>query len=204
MATRWSPNHNRPTAQVLLHRRGARFVNPRQLHERYDAVPVRAPDGEELGRHEGLMFYTLGQRSGIGIGGRSDGDGGPWHVVAKDPLRNALIVVQGRTHPLLWSSALVTGTAHWISGKPAALRTGTEMACEARIRHRHTPAPCVVTTSDDGNLQVRFDEPQWAVSPGQYVVFYDGEECLGGAVIEYTADTLSEQSRVERSHGPCH
>ena len=105
--------------------------------------------------------------------------------------RRALVVVQGRNHPLLWSRTLADGTAALAPRRDRLRSTGNGggMRCEARIRHRHVPAPCTAITLPEGGLRVQFDEPQWAVTPGQYVVFYDGEECLGGAIIEQSTDT---------------
>ncbi len=178
------PNHDRPDSTGIC------FIGERPFREflrRYlDAAPgpVLTAEGQELGTHEGLMFYTVGQRSGIGIGGRADAAGEPWYVAAKDPRRGALIVVQGREHPLLWARALTTEPVRWVGGTPAKLRSAEGLRCEARIRHRHPPAPCGVSASREECLEVLFDSPQWAITPGQYVVFYDGEECLGGAVID--------------------
>lgn len=144
--------------------------------------PVLTPEGERLGEHAGLMFHTLGQRSGIGIGGRSTGSAEPWYVAGKDIARNALIVVQGRSHPMLWSAALHTGPIHWIDPQPAS--GPGPWSCQVRIRHRHVPAPATVSAQSDGALEIHFREPQWAVAPGQYAVLYAGTECLGGGVIE--------------------
>ncbi len=141
---------------------------------------IRSADGQELGRHDGLMFYTLGQRQGLGIGGRRDAGDAPWYVAAKDSATNELIVVQG-DHPLLYSRELLTGPPSWI-GTPPRFRDG--MRCAARVRYRQEDQGCRVTAAGDGRLQVVFDSRQRAVAPGQYAVFYDGERCLGGAVIE--------------------
>lgn len=143
--------------------------------------PMETPEGELVGRHSGLMFYTIGQRRGLGIGGRA-GRSGAWYVAAKEPARNRLIVVQDRQHPLLWSRWLDASEPAWIAGEPRALSAG-ELHCVARIRHRQPPQPCVVRPSSSGGLTVRFDAPQWAIAPGQYVVFYAGDDCLGGARI---------------------
>ncbi len=141
---------------------------------------IRSADGQELGRHDGLMFYTLGQRQGLGIGGRRDAGDAPWYVAAKDLGTNELVVVQG-DHPLLYSRELLTGPPSWI-GTPPRFRDG--MRCTARVRYRQEDQGCRVTAAGDGRLQVVFDSRQRAVAPGQYAVFYDGERCLGGAVIE--------------------
>jgi tRNA-specific 2-thiouridylase len=178
------PNHDRPDSTGIC------FIGERPFREflaRYlpsAPGPIVTPDGTELGQHEGLIFYTVGQRSGIGVGGRPDGTGEPWYVAAKDPGRGALVVVQGRDHPLLWAKALVTGAPRWLRGVPDSLRRGEAFYCQVRIRHRHVPAPSLVRLLPDGSLNVEFDAPQWAVAPGQCAVVYDGEECLGGGVIE--------------------
>jgi tRNA-specific 2-thiouridylase len=174
------PNYNRPDSTGIC------FIGERPFKEflgRYlsgTAGPIVAPDGTEVGQHDGLMFYTVGQRSGLGIGG----PGEPWYVVAKDTARNTLLVAQGRKHPWLWSVALHAGPARWIHDAPETLQAGGVFHCEARIRHRQHPAPCAVRLTSSGMLYAQFDQPQWAVTPGQYAVFYHGEECLGGAIIE--------------------
>jgi tRNA-specific 2-thiouridylase len=140
---------------------------------------IEAADGERLGEHRGLMFYTLGQRAGLGLGGRRGAADSPWYVAAKDLGRNVLIVVQGHDHPLLLSDSLVTGPAAWVAGRPPA----REFACSAQFRYRQRELSCHVRVLDDGATAVRYEIPQRAVTPGQYAVFYDGEECLGGAVI---------------------
>ncbi|MBM4197645.1 MAG: tRNA 2-thiouridine(34) synthase MnmA [Gammaproteobacteria bacterium] len=146
--------------------------------------PILACEGEHLGEHSGLIHYTIGQRSGIGIGGRSSGGDAAWYVVAKDIARNALVVAQGRGHPALWSRVLTTGPPHWLRAipDPCSLR-----GLRARIRHRHAPAACEITTAEDGSLRLLFADSQWAVAPGQYAVLYTDDECVGGAVIETAA-----------------
>ncbi len=143
--------------------------------------PMRTPDGDEVGTHEGLMYYTLGQRQGLRIGGRKDRGDEPWYVVAKDLPANALIVAQGE-HELLFSDGLRATDASWIGATPDGLTHG--MPCQAKIRYRQEDQDCTVTLQDDGSLEVRFETRQKAVAPGQFVVFYDEERCLGGAVIE--------------------
>ena len=138
------------------------------------------PEGKKVGRHIGLSFYTLGQRQGLGIGGHKESTGEPWFVAGKDMANNHLIVVQGHDHPMLLSRRLTALDSHWISG--AAPETNRPYA--AKTRYRQADAPCRLTRLDDGNCSVEFDEPQWAVTPGQSVVFYDDDVCLGGAIIE--------------------
>ncbi len=159
---------------------------------------IRSADGQELGRHDGLMFYTLGQRQGLGIGGRRDAGDAPWYVAAKDLGTNELVVVQG-DHPLLYSRELLTGPPSWI-GTPPRFRDG--MRCTARVRYRQEDQGCRVTAAGDGRLQVVFDSRQRAVAPGQYAVFYDGERCLGGAVIE-RVETGGRQHCEQLSSASC-
>jgi tRNA-uridine 2-sulfurtransferase len=137
------------------------------------------PDGQVLGQHAGLPFYTPGQRAGLGIGGRRGAPGARWYVAGKDLAGNRLIVVPHATHPLLWARAVRTAPAHFVAG--AAPEAG--FAAQARIRHRGALAPCAVTVRGDGALEVRFAAPQWAPAPGQRLALYRGEECLGGAAI---------------------
>jgi len=144
---------------------------------------IETADGRCVGRHEGLMFYTLGQRQGLGIGGRVDADTTPWYVAEKDLARNVLIVVQGHDHPLLQTDALTATHVTWIAGHPPAER----FACTAKVRYRQHDQDCEVDVSHSGACAVRFAALQRAVTPGQYVVFYRGDECLGGGVIEQTA-----------------
>jgi tRNA-specific 2-thiouridylase len=145
--------------------------------------PVRTPDGRTLGEHAGLMYYTIGQRQGLGIGGLKDAADAPWYVAAKDPDENALIVVQGE-HALLYCDALDASAASWIGQPPKALGRAEFLSCRAKVRYRQPDQDCKVGTSTDGKLTVSFDRPQRAVAPGQSVVFYQGERCLGGAVID--------------------
>ena len=143
--------------------------------------PIVTPGGKELGRHHGLMYYTLGQRQGLGIGGRRDAGDEPWYVVDKDVPRNALVVDQGDS-PLLLNDELVAGVPAWIGHEPDGLDTG--LRCSAKIRYRQADQGCTVRHALDDRLMVRFDEPQRAAAPGQFIVFYQGDRCLGGAVIE--------------------
>jgi tRNA-specific 2-thiouridylase len=141
---------------------------------------IRSVDGELLGEHHGLMYYTLGQRQGIGIGGVRGHAEAPWYVVEKDLRRNVLVVAQGADHPALFSRALRTGAVHWIDHGPDSFPA----VLSAKIRYRQADQSCVVEPAADGSLHVEFPQLQRAVTPGQYVVFYAGERCLGGGVIE--------------------
>ena len=161
--------------------------------------PIRTPAGQTLGEHGGLMYYTLGQRQGLGIGGLKDAADAPWYVVDKDVAANALIVDQGSTdHLLSWT--LSASEASWIRGAPEGLDDGCRLA--AKVRYRQPDQPCTVTGATGGELKVTFDTPQRAVTPGQYVVFYAGDHCLGGAVIDRVLDRVSDGAALadERRH----
>jgi tRNA-specific 2-thiouridylase len=142
---------------------------------------MRTPDGELIGEHQGVMYYTLGQRNGLGIGGRHGASGEAWYVVGKDVAANVLYVAQGGENHWLYSQRLQSEAPTWVdAAAPAA-----QFRCTARTRYRQADQACMVSVTDVG-LEVRFDEPQRAVTPGQSVVLYDGEVCLGGAVIAAT------------------
>jgi len=145
--------------------------------------PMRTLDGKEVGQHHGLVYYTLGQREGLGIGGRQDFGDDPWYVADKDRDGNVLIVVQGE-HPKLYSSSLEASQANWIGQVPAKLAGKAELNCNVKIRYRQPDQAGVVTQAGSDKLLVSFKEEQRAVAPGQYAVFYDGNLCLGGAVID--------------------
>ena len=142
---------------------------------------MRTPGGELVGEHQGLMYYTLGQRQGLHIGGIHDRPELPWYVVAKDVADNALIVAQGE-HELLFSKTLVATDASWIGRQPEGLSDG--IRCTAKVRYRQADQDCTARSAGDDVLEVAFDQPQRAVAPGQFVVLYAGERCLGGAVID--------------------
>ena len=141
--------------------------------------PIETPDGARLGTHRGLMYYTLGQRHGLELGGVRGAAEAPWYVAAKDLGTNRLIVVQDAAHPLLTSEELYTEVAHWIAGSAPAAR----FRCTVKLRYRQADQPCETTVLGDGRCHVRMMSPQRAVTPGQSAVFYDGDVCLGGAVI---------------------
>ena len=136
--------------------------------------PMMAPDGRRVGEHIGLAFYTIGQRKGIGLGGAGE----PWYVAEKRLATNELLVVQGHGHPALLRSTLHGLDASWVLGAPAA-----GSAHSAKTRYRQADSACRVARVADGGIDVEFAQPHWAVTPGQSVVLYDGEVCLGGAVI---------------------
>ena len=166
---------------------GICFIGERPFREFLSAYvpgrpgPIRTPEGHELGEHVGLAFYTLGQRQGLGVGGRRDAGEQPWYVADKNVEDNTLIVVQG-DHPLLFSHAAEVSALHWIGPEPEALATG--LTCQVKVRYRQPDQDCHVTTMDAERVRVDFTSPQRAVAPGQYAVFYAGERCLGGGVID--------------------
>ena len=141
--------------------------------------PMVTAEGERLGEHEGLMYYTLGQRQGLGIGGRRDAGGEPWYVAGKDLASNELIVVQGHDHPLLQSERLHAADASWIAGEPP---TGAG-PFGAKTRYRQADAACSLQVEEPAAFDLEFAHPQWAVTPGQSAVLYRGDVCLGGGVI---------------------
>lgn len=146
---------------------------------------IETPEGDVIGKHMGLMYYTLGQRQGLGIGGLANYSEDPWYVAAKDLERNVLIAVQGKHHPLLFTNALATEAMDWVAGKPPAAHG----RYTAKTRYRQSDCPCEVHALPDGTVEVVFDDPQWAVTPGQSLVLYDDDICLGGGVIRATWNT---------------
>ena len=166
---------------------GICFIGERPFREflaRYIATTpgnIVTDGGDVVGRHRGLAFYTLGQRGGLEIGGRSGAREDAWYVAAKDLVRNELLAVQGHDHPLLVSRALSTGPCNWLvqPGKP-------EFESSIKVRYRQSDQACQARVGEDGAISVRFAEPQRAVTPGQFAVLYDGDRCLGGGVIERT------------------
>ncbi|MFM2057221.1 MAG: tRNA 2-thiouridine(34) synthase MnmA [Pseudomonadota bacterium] len=170
---------------------GICFIGERPFREflnRYlskEPGPIKDDRGRVLGEHVGLSFYTLGQRKGIGVGGikekgapRGGGEHEPWFVARKDIERNTLYIVQGHDHPWLQSHRLVADDVSWVAGAPPAAG-----ACAAKSRYRQADAACQLVRADASGLALSFAAPQWAVTPGQSAVLYDGEVCLGGGVI---------------------
>ncbi len=147
---------------------------------------MQTPDGECLGSHDGLMYYTIGQRQGLGIGGRQGGQAEPWFVLEKDLKHNVLIVGQGHDHPLLFHNTLTASNLHWVSGQPPKL----PFRCQAKIRYRQQEQPCKVMKLNGKQYTIHFDHPQRAITPGQSVVFYDETACLGGGIIESAFNSL--------------
>jgi tRNA-specific 2-thiouridylase len=174
------PNHARRDSTGIC------FIGERRFRDflsRYLAGQpgdIQTPDGRVVGHHRGLMFHTIGQRQGLGIGGVRGAKEEPWFVAAKDLARNVLVVVQGHDHPQLLSWALVAGDWRWIAGQSPA----TETHYRARIRHRHPLQDCRLYPLEQDRWRVELASPQWAVAPGQAVVLYRDDECLGGGVIE--------------------
>ncbi len=144
---------------------------------------IQTPEGQAVGEHSGLMYYTIGQRQGLGVGGRRDSGDEPWYVAGKDLKSNVLVVVQGE-HPLLFSDSLEASDASWIGEPPREIASGQALHCMVKIRYRQPDQPCEIVPTTDGRLLVTFDDAQRAVAPGQFAVFYDGDRCLGGAVID--------------------
>ncbi|MGI9229294.1 MAG: tRNA 2-thiouridine(34) synthase MnmA [Gammaproteobacteria bacterium] len=144
-----------------------------------DKGAITTADGRIIGEHDGVHFYTLGQRHGLGIGGVKGCPEEPWYVIGKDRQTNTLMVAQGHNHPDLLSRSLQAHNMNWINNPPAT----DSFTCMAKTRYRQADQPCTVTVETGNPVRVEFRQPQRAVTPGQYVVLYDGDECLGGGVI---------------------
>jgi len=141
---------------------------------------IETSEGEVIGTHQGLMYHTLGQRKGLGIGGLKNSNEDPWYVVEKDLLRNVLIVAQGGNHPRLMSTGMTVNQLHWVDHKGPANNSNITV----KTRYRQHDVGCTLTYDDSDNITVMFDEPVAAVTPGQSAVFYDGDICLGGGIID--------------------
>ena len=140
--------------------------------------PIKSVDGKVLGEHMGLAFFTLGQRKGIGLGGSQDGTGDAWYVARKDISTNTLYVAQGHDHPWLLSDTLSAIDTSWVAGYEPKLGQYS-----VKTRYRQEDAACTITAEQDSSFELRFESPQWAVTPGQSAVLYEGERCLGGGII---------------------
>jgi len=149
---------------------------------------MRTLAGDYMGRHEGAMYYTIGQRQGLGIGGA----GQAWYVVEKDIDRNILYVEQGENHPALYNPALLASQLHWVAGTPPAL----PHACTAKVRYRQADQECSIGHITSGATHVAFTLPQRAVTPGQSVVFYNGAVCFGGGVIDRRLNGPAMSDRI--------
>ena len=141
---------------------------------------IRTVEGDIIRRHDGLMYHTLGQRKGLGIGGVKGAGEEAWYVVEKDLVNNELIVAQGHDHSALLSTGLIAQQLHWVDRQPIR----EPLRCTVKTRYRQTDVPCTIEPIDDESIKVIFDEPQIAVTPGQSAVFYLDEVCLGGGIIE--------------------
>jgi tRNA-specific 2-thiouridylase len=175
------PVYNKPDSTGIC------FIGERPFSEflaRYlpeSPGPIETVSGQVLGTHRGLPFYTLGQRGGLEIGGIRGGSGDPWYVARKDPARNALIVVAARDRAAATAQAARTGPINWLSELP-----GESFPASIKVRYRQPDQAANVTCLPDGGVRIRFDEPQWAVTPGQTAAIYLDQLCLGGGVIEET------------------
>ena len=174
------PNHDKKDSTGIC------FIGERPFREflsRYlpdNPGEIRTPEGKIVGRHQGLSFYTIGQRQGLGIGGSRGSDGDPWYVAAKELRRNRLVAVQGHDHPALLSDRLTALGLNWISGTPPRCH----WVYSAKTRYRQRNAPCTLLAASAERCVVGFAELQWAVTPGQSVVIYESQVCLGGGIIE--------------------
>lgn len=165
---------------------GICFVGERPFRDflsRYipvNAGEIKTLEGKTVGEHQGIQFYTLGQRQGLGVGGVRGAADEPWYVVSKDIETNTLIVAQGHDHPMLFSRKLTACNMHWISEHPPAITYN----CRAKTRYRQPDQACEIDSLQADRLTISFKNPQRAVTPGQYIVFYEGDVCLGGGVID--------------------
>ncbi|MCF6289072.1 MAG: tRNA 2-thiouridine(34) synthase MnmA [Proteobacteria bacterium] len=150
--------------------------------------------GNIIGQHTGLMYYTIGQRQGLGIGGVKDAPSLPWFVAAKNHQTNELIAIQGSNNPLLLSQQLKAKDVNWIAGEQPEL----PLTCNAKVRYRQNDQNCIIYADNDNQVRVQFAQPQRAVTPGQSVVFYNGDICLGGGIIQNT-DTLTQKCEFRKS-----
>lgn len=149
---------------------------------------MKTPDGRIVGKHQGLHFYTIGQRKGLGIGGQGEA----WFVAGKDVKNNLLIVVQGETNPALYADYLTVQEVHWIGTSPYSF----PLRCTAKIRYRQPDQPCLVEQDPNGTVMVHFDKPQRAITPQQSVVFYSGSVCIGGGFIQERGPSYFEMGKV--------
>lgn len=158
---------------------------------------MRDDSGVERGRHRGLAYYTLGQRHGLGLGGVAERPENAWYVAAKDVAANALVVVQGHEHPLLLARSLAATDVHWIGAPPREWERRQPLRCHAKIRYRQADQACTIVRTGADTLEAQFDAPQRTPTPGQFIVLYDGDRCLGGATI----DTAAAASEVLQATG---
>ena len=174
------PNHDKKDSTGIC------FIGERPFRaflNRYlpaDPGEIWTLDGHRVGRHMGLMFYTIGQRQGLGVGGQRDGDGDAWYVAAKDIPNNRLLVVQGHNHDALLKNTLTAIDLSWVGGVPPR----SQWVYGAKTRYRQKDAPCTIARVNADTCDIEFAEPQWAVTPGQSVVVYESRVCLGGGIIQ--------------------
>ncbi|MEP4484747.1 MAG: tRNA 2-thiouridine(34) synthase MnmA [Halioglobus sp.] len=171
--------HNKKDSTGICFIGERRFADFLQQYLPAQPGDIHSLDGEHLGQHQGLMYHTIGQRQGLGIGGLANHGDAPWYVVDKDLSNNVLLVAQGNNHPALFKHELFVSEIFWVAGEAPVL----PLECTAKVRYRQADQSCTLRAVDTG-YQVHFDEPQRAVTPGQSVVFYLGDHCLGGGVIE--------------------
>jgi tRNA-uridine 2-sulfurtransferase len=189
------PVHDKPDSTGIC------FIGERPFAEflsRYltmQAGPIETAEGRQIGEHRGLALYTLGQRSGIGLGGRADAASAPWYVADKDIARNALVVVQRQDHPLLLSDHCRIEAMHWID--VADMQDAQPIQCAVKTRYRQRDLDCSLSDVGDGFWQVELRQPARAVTPGQYAVFYAGERCLGGGIIAQRWNSQAARSAPE-------
>ena len=171
-------NHNKKDSVGIC------FIGKRNIKQFLNNyIPNRLGDiintsGEKLGEHDGVMFYTIGQRKGLGIGAKNNTSHAPWYVTGKDISNNELIVCQGHDHPSLYQTKITAFDTHWISGDPPI-----EKKLNAKIRYRSNDKPCEIKKIDNKKISVSFEEPCFAIAPGQSIVFYKNDICLGGGII---------------------
>lgn len=179
------PNHHKKDSTGICFIGEKRFKSFLQEYILNKPGDIISTEGQHLGRHEGLMFYTLGQRQGLGIGGGYSASNLPWFVVDKDFDQNQLIVAAGQNHPMLYAEGLVCERIHWLEEALPQF----PLSCYAKIRYRQMEQACLISdisrrSGDQDNHYVMFSQPQRAITPGQYIVFYRNHQCLGGAIIE--------------------
>ena len=176
------PNHDRKDSTGICFIGERNFADFLAGHLDDQPGPICDESGRQIGEHRGLWRFTIGQRKGLGIGGVKGASESPWFVCGKQPDNRTLLVTQDREHPVLSGKVLIAADVNWI-GEAPVLPT----RLQARIRHRQPLMNCQVASLPDtpSRLHVQFDQPPWAIAPGQYIVFYDGPRCLGGAVIEF-------------------
>lgn len=173
-------NHNKKDSTGICFIGERKFKSFLSEYLLYQPGEIHSPQGEVLGKHDGLMFYTLGQRQGLHIGGKKDHIEAPWYVVDKDIPNNILIVAQANDHPLLFSQGLICSQLHWFAdGTPEA-----GFACTAKIRYRQIDQHCMISPQGNNEYAVLFSDKQRAITPGQSIVFYQNSTCLGGAIID--------------------